>query len=859
MSTLICQNDQRREQVRAKPKLNGLDYLEVSNDQTTLTVYFLGKAPEELPDKDCGDYFRVEGGRRVRDIRITKGTVNRVKDPELDDWVTLTLNRYGDFSTYTLRLVNTEDIDPRYDHLDFSFKINCPSDLDCKADEVCPPETRQEPEINYLAKDYASFRQLILDRLALVMPEWRERHVPDLGITLVEVLAYVGDYLSYYQDAVATDAYLDTARRRISVRRHARLVDYLMHEGCNARAWVCVQVAESAPKPINLKPSDVFLVTNLSDVLPGAKRVLALDELRNVPSQLYVAFEPLVADRNQPLEFHSAHNTLHFYTWGDRECCLPKGTTNATLLDGWVEPEQQPEQQQQQQQQQPKATQGKPIEAQEKQGRRRKLALQPGDVLIFEELIGPKTGDSADADPTHRHAARLTKVEPTVDSLDDTPIVEIEWSLEDALPFPLCLSAITDAEHGCVYRENISVARGNVVLVDHGKMIDASEDLGVAPTAYTQAGCDCAGHPSDVTRIAGRFEPRLAQSPLTFSQPANFSHPASQMLRQDPRKAIPQAKLTGSPDGGEWTPRFDLLGSGRDDRDFVVEIDNEGRANLRFGDDECGRAPEAEMRVSALYRIGNGKAGNVGREAIHHLVYHRQKPDGIDGVRNPLPANGGIDPEPISEVKLFAPSAFRKELQRAITPDDYARIAEHNPKVQRAAAVLCWTGSWHEMQVAIDPVGSEALSDDLRLEIERDLYPFRRIGYDLRVMPARYVSLDIAMDVCVQPDYLRGHVKAVLLRAFSNRILPDGKPGFFHPDNLSFGDGIYLSKLVAVAQAVEGVESVRLTKLQRQFERRNQELENGVLPLGPLEVARCDNDPSFPEHGQFELNVMGGR
>ena len=70
------------------------------------------------------------------------------------------------------------------------------------------------------------------------MPDWTERHVPDLGITLVELLAYVGDYLSYYQDAVATEAYLDTARRRISVRRHVRLVDYRMHDGCNARAWV---------------------------------------------------------------------------------------------------------------------------------------------------------------------------------------------------------------------------------------------------------------------------------------------------------------------------------------------------------------------------------------------------------------------------------------------------------------------------------------------------------------------------------------------------------------------------------------------------------------------------------------------
>ena len=38
--------------------------------------------------------------------------------------------------------------------------------------------------------------------------------MPDLGITLVELLAYVGDHLSYYQDAVATEAYLDTARQR---------------------------------------------------------------------------------------------------------------------------------------------------------------------------------------------------------------------------------------------------------------------------------------------------------------------------------------------------------------------------------------------------------------------------------------------------------------------------------------------------------------------------------------------------------------------------------------------------------------------------------------------------------------------
>ena len=57
----------------------------------------------------------------------------------------------------------------------------------------------------------------------------------------------MGDYLSYYQDATATEAYLGTARQRVSVRRHARLLDYAMHDGCNARVWVQVRVTSDTP------------------------------------------------------------------------------------------------------------------------------------------------------------------------------------------------------------------------------------------------------------------------------------------------------------------------------------------------------------------------------------------------------------------------------------------------------------------------------------------------------------------------------------------------------------------------------------------------------------------------------------
>jgi predicted phage baseplate assembly protein len=210
---------------------------------------------------------------------------------------------------------------------------------------------------------------------------------------------------------------------------------------------------------------------------------------------------------------------------------------------------------------------------------------------------------------------------------------------------------------------------------------------------------------------------------------------------------------------------------------------------------------------------------------------------------------------------LFAPHAFRRELQRAITAADYAEIVMRDfpQKVQRAAAVLRWTGSWYEVMVAIDPRHETTASQPLLDEIAGHLYRFRRIGHDLVVKPARYVPLLVELNVCVTPHYLAGHVKAALMSLFSNRRLPDGRLGFFHPDNLTFGEGIYLSKIVAAAQAVPGVESVAVNTLERLFEGDNGEVKNGVLPLGPLEVAQLDNDPGFPENGRLIFNMRGGR
>jgi hypothetical protein len=924
--SLCCQQDDRRDAVRRAKGLNGLDYVEVSNDQLTLTAFFLGKLPPELSEKkpDLEKFLRLEGGQRVTDIQITRVEPVVDPDPEKDDQLVITLEKYGDFSTYTLSLVGVEKIDPRYDHVDFNFKTNCPSDLDCAPLCACEPRTFIEPEIDYLAKDYASFRQLILDRLALLVPDWKERHVPDLGIALVEVLAYTGDYLSYFQDAVATEAYLDTARLRISVRRHARLVDYKLHEGCNARAWVCVETDSD----FTLDPSDASFITGIDDSQLAGKIILKWEDLRNVPASAYEVFEAMPLESGPQIQFYAGHSKIQFYTWGEKECCLERGSTSATLIDEWPKEESTS----------PSPEQTNIQAAHSQSADKRKLHLQPGNVLIFEEVLGPITGNLADADPARRHAVRLTRVTPGEDTLTGKLIVEIEWGPEDALPFPFCLSAIGEAPE-CKYLEDISVARENVVLVDHGKTI-GPEDLKEVPTLRTPAVCECADHPGDIQIIPGPFRAQLAKVPLTFSEqlpaddPAKSTWmPAVSLLKQDTRAALPQLRLRSTPavyssdaakavplfdfsqwcdptklitelhdaadfrgralrgrlpkatvDAFEhakddataagllgqalpqllqaWLPRYDLLASEGDDAHFVVEVDNDGAAHLRFGDGELGRQPDAGSAFFTTYRVGNGARGNIGAEAISRLVLKNTTLSGVSiTVRNPLAAQGGTDAELLAEAKLFAPSAFRdpKEIQRAIIADDYALIAERNAKIQLAAAALVWTGSWYEADVAVDPRDSETADAALLCEIERYLRQFRRIGHDLRVLPARYVPLDLKLEVCALPGYLRAHVKAALLNVFSNRILPGGQRGFFQPDNLTFGEGVFLSQIIATAQAVAGVECVTVTCFHRLFESPNHELENGVVPMRVNEIAQLDNDPNYPEHGKLEIQVKGGR
>jgi Baseplate J-like protein len=852
--TYHCCEDNRRAAVDAHPTLNGVDWLEVldldapvgSPRQQTLMVKLLKPVPGGLLPENV----RISGTERIRNIGIEWVGIADAPPAQasaeeqayfslLDDAEQILLIRTdssGDFSTYQLQLVLSSvndaplpNFDPRLSAIEFSFKVECPSDFDCSPAVNCSEATIETPEINYLARDYNSLRRLVIDRLSTQMPRWRDRSPADLATTLAELIAYVGDLQHYQLDAVTTEAYLHTARKRSSLRRHALLVDYLMHDGSNARTWLHVEVSGG---PFAL-PENLRFYTRT----PGVPALITPDspDERNSLQARPLVFEPM----HQPT-LRNEHNDFNFYTWGDERCCLPKGALKATLRDHWPD-------------------------------------LATGDVLIFEEVLGPLTGEFADADPAHRHAVRLTEVrafdgaDPLVDPLDNTPITEIRWHSGDALPFALCLSSETDEEHGSAQIDNVSIALGNTVLVDHGRSIE-NENLGSVPEPALQypavVGDHCdRGVPQPVPP---RFRPQLIHGPLTRQGTVLTSQlmggvelnervlfdpndAACAALQWKPADAVAALKLSDGSDN--WSVRRELLSSRSSDRHVVVESENDGHAFLRFGEVPHGRRPESATTFTANYRVGNGSDGNVGADSIAHAVTTEGR---IDTVRNPLPAIGGVAAETVSELRRSAPQAFRRQ-ERAVTREDYAEITERLDGVQRAAAGLRWTGSWHTVFTTIDRDNGEPVDDAFANTVARHLDRYRMAGHDLRVNNPQYVSLEIDLLLCVNKHYFRSDVREGLLNALGNGFRADGQHGLFHPDNFSFGQTVFLSPLYAAARSVAGVDSVQVTRFHRQGKDDPKPLADGFMKLNRLEIARLDNNRSFPEHGVLRLDLHGGK
>lgn len=834
--------------------VTGIDFVQVVDpeDQTVLRVFFLIN-PDELDDPivetadlpadvptDTVRIKSISGGERLAEASVVRATYKQVPlDGEMRTVLEIETTEPGDFSIYRLTIID-ERVDRFFNGVEFSFKQGCPSLLDCKpGPHECPPEGLVDFPINYLARDFVSIRHALLDFASQRYPDWTEKIEADAGVMLAEVMAALGDELSYIQDRYAREAALETATQRRSLRRHTRLVDYHIHDGLTASTFLDLEV-----KPDAGLAGGAFV--NAGD------RVWAQGQGEPpLPFELGGGLSDASSIEGNPKQFwvHAKWNEVKAHVADPANPCLPVGATEL-FLRGTI-----------------------PIQEQIPAGE------EPEKFWLGKRLL-LKTEPEDPSVPARRHLVRVLEVEHATDPLsldeDDNPneITRIRWEDEQALPFEMCLNDmaicgnIVPATAGETFTEFFSIRTNENIPSDLAKDVDlAIERRGPLDDvdcrrretflySLKQTEARGLGWLGEIDATKREVVPEIE---LQEVDAANLQPPAQPRGWKWKRTLL---NSRGSEDAftlddGAWRSIISFRRIG----EVVEHVDYAGGSGftIRFGDGEFGRIPSEKSVFRVRYRTGPGARSNLPADTVVNLTNPQDETqadlaDVLDAVTNPLPITNGIDPEDPDVVKQLAPEAFRAETFRAVRPEDYTEIAERLlPWVQRAGARFRWTGSWLSVFVTADPLGSFELSPKLRTELEGLTDCVRQAGREAFVRDPRFVNIDLQIEICVEPFAYPGQVKARVLEALLGRRGVRPKKGFFHPDNFTFGAPLRRAVLEAVIQGVAGVRGVEEMRIRARGITDWRDFNELVFAVSHDRIIRLQNDPRFPERGSLSI------
>ena len=311
------------------------------------------------------------------------------------DVLNLVVRPIGDYSTYTLGTgPAVPGFDPVFAEVGFKFRPGCFS-TNCAPDWTPAPPAVSDPVIDYLAKDFDSFRHVAMGWMQARVPGWTPTSEADLSQVLLSLMSAAADELSDYQDRVLNEAYLATARSRVSLARHARLLDYHVHQGNQASAWVALQLIAGA------------------EILPGEViEVWAGRGSAGAPADDAAVF------RGATPHLHQLLNAVPLYTWSGATPGLPAGAVTADLA--------MPSQ----------AAADAVAEL---------IATGEAPRLLIQEHRDPLTGNAAGADPDKRQLLELDP-DPTQalrDPVTGDWYVTVAWREEDRLRFDFTFAAQT--------------------------------------------------------------------------------------------------------------------------------------------------------------------------------------------------------------------------------------------------------------------------------------------------------------------------------------------------------------------------------------------------------------------------------
>ncbi|MHA7291333.1 baseplate J/gp47 family protein [Arthrobacter sp. MDT3-24] len=795
----------------ASTALNGIDFVEIANPaQTLLRLHFLNTVTVE-GTLAATNPVRIKGGESVASVPLLPiAAADWTTDDAGRPVLTLRTPFPGDFSHYRLSIASSA-LDPFYAGILFTFKAGCPSTLDCADEEECEPDDTPSPPIDYLAKDFTSFRTALLDYAASAYPQWVERDEPDVGMMLVELLSAAGDDLSYLQDRITGESALATATQQVSAVRHARLVDYEPTPATSAEALVQIDVGFPA------LARGLTVGAGLPDgtTLPFELGGPLLD-----PGSGALRTDPLPVDPRWNRSDHTGPQPVARilpYWWDDALVCLPAGSTEM-----WVKGQ----------------AFGFPVG-------------DPKEGIVGLALLIDTAAPTA-ADPPVREVVHLTGAVLESDPLYNEKLTHLTWDASEALAFEHALDR--------------TVLAGNLVPAVEGLrfseqfVIDPDPAGPVAPLAAVvrsgpDAGCD------DATP---QYLHTLASGMLAWVREGDV---------RLPEIAVVELPETSGDTATVWRWRRTLLDADLFEQAYTVdpvvyrdirrsprdlpwfEYDGDAGDSVRFGDGVFGELPPTGARFELTYRTTAGATGNVAADAI--TIVGDDLDDIVLSATNAFPATGGEDRESIAHIRDNAPYAFRTRQFRAVRAEDYTATAKELPWVLDAGTKVRWTGSWLSVFTTAQPPTGEAPSIQETGELIELLDRRRLAGYDVHTPAPRYVGLDLVVTVCALPGARRGEVEEAVLDELGTGRTCDGRLGFFAPGRLLFGAPLERSELEASIQRAAGVDGVVAVRYRRRGYVSWYVPLPEVVAVSADEILRADNDPNRPDRGSIRVVVKG--
>lgn len=274
---------------------------------------------------------------------------------------------------------------------------------------------------------------------------------------------------------------------------------------------------------------------------------------------------------------------------------------------------------------------------------------------------------------------------------------------------------------------------------------------------------------------------------------------------------------------GTFSEVESFLDSGPGDRHFLVLVDQNDRATVRFGDGLQGTIPTGTIRVR--YKTGGGPQGNVDAERIVVLEGNFADAFGnpVDvSVKNPSPARGGVPRQSLAAAKVRAPASLRT-LNRTVSREDFENNALRLPQVARALMLTSNEDSTigeNRGILFVIPQGgglpSQALTEQVLHQVTA-VYPCT-LTFVVSVQDPVYRVIDVLARVFLRAGANPAAVRKAIEQALASHFainLPDGRPnpeiGFgFHMKNAAGEPAgeVAWSDVLATVEAVPGVRKL---------------------------------------------------